>query len=56
MKLLILALLFVCLNACAKAKSQGTQAEIIPAPNADYICFVIRDDEGKAIGGNCDKK
>ncbi len=41
------------LVGCAKAQSSSRRAEEIPSPRSGYTCFVILDEDGKAVGGNC---
>ncbi len=46
-----LALLLV---GCADARSSGRpQAERVFMDQAGYACFLVRDEDGRAIGGNC---
>jgi hypothetical protein len=53
--LLIGILTMTALGSCGKANSDSTHAETVMSPRAGYTCFVIRDNDGKAVGGNCVK-
>ena len=50
-------LLFLCclaLSACGVAKSSDrARAERVFTDQAGFVCFIIRSEDGKAIGGNC---
>jgi len=51
----ILAILV--LGSCANARAgSGARAELVPGPSLDYTCVIIRDEEDKAVGGNCFKR
>ena len=42
------------LSSCAPAKGSGmARAERVPSDQSDYVCFIVRDEDGKAVGGNC---
>lgn len=42
------------LESCGPAKAQGgVIAELVPAPASGYRCFVIKNENGSPIGGNC---
>lgn len=57
MKLLILFFCFgVCVGSCGRAESDGSHADQVAAPIAGYRCFIIRDNDGKGVGGNCVKE
>jgi hypothetical protein len=48
------ALLVSLLVGCSDAKSSGRpQAERIFTDQPGYVCFVVRDEDGRAVGGNC---
>lgn len=41
-------------SACGKVNATDqSQAERVYTTQAGYTCFIIRDEEGKAVGGNC---
>lgn len=48
-------LLLITAIACGKANSSSKRAEVVPSPLSGYVCFVIVDDDGKTVGGNCVK-
>lgn len=51
---IVLALLLV---GCADARSSGRpQAERVFMDQAGYVCFLVRDEDGRAAGGNCVKE
>lgn len=53
--ILSLALIFVC--GCGVVKASGmARATNIPVDRSGYTCFLILDDEGKAVGGSCVKE
>ncbi len=41
------------LLACGKANSGGNQVEVILPNISGYVCFLIKDPSGTAVGGNC---
>lgn len=39
---------------CAKVRAEGRPtAERVFSTESGYTCFIIRDESGKAVGGNC---
>jgi hypothetical protein len=38
---------------CSRTEASGASAEIVPAPMSGFTCFIIRDGDGTAVGGNC---
>lgn len=54
MKYLVgLTVLIAVIASCGRANSDSTHAEVIPVSQVGYTCFVIKDSDGKAVGGNC---
>ncbi len=53
--IIILALLTITSMRCARS-SPSPHAETIPTPQVGFVCFVIYDENNKAIGGNCAKE
>lgn len=58
MKTILLALIALSLCSCgqpAKAGSTAYSEQINPPQGfgASLYCFVVRDENGKAVGGNC---
>ena len=48
--------LLASLPSCSAGKaSDGARAEVVPAPMSGYTCFVVKDGDGKSVGGNCVK-
>lgn len=46
--------IFIMIASCGKAKSSDrAKAERTFIDQAGYTCFIIRDEDGKAVGGNC---
>lgn len=44
----------VMVNSCGQATSQDrARAERVFNDQAGYTCFLVRDEAGKAVGGNC---
>jgi hypothetical protein len=44
-------------SGCSKLHAgNGPSAERVFTTEAGYTCFLIRDDEGKGVGGNCTKE
>ena len=42
------------INGCANANSSDRPtAERVFTTESGYVCFIIRDETGKGIGGNC---
>lgn len=42
------------LLGCAKVRAEGRPtAERVFTTEANYVCFLVRDETGKAVGGNC---
>lgn len=53
---LILGSMFVAvaLAGCSDARSGGRpEAERVFVADAGYTCFLVRDENGVAVGGNC---
>lgn len=49
--------LFVLMTGCAPARAgKNPSAERVFTDQAGYTCFLIRDDEGKGVGGGCIKE
>lgn len=47
-------ILFAIVAGCSNARSSGQPyAERVFTDQAGYVCFVVRDEEAKAVGGNC---
>jgi hypothetical protein len=45
------------ISACAKVQaSNNPSAERVFTTEPGYVCFLIRDDEGKGVGGSCHKE
>lgn len=54
--LLSLALLACSLSSCANAQSSDRPtAERVFTTEVGYVCFIVRDEQGKGVGGNCVK-
>jgi hypothetical protein len=52
----VLLSISIIFNACGSAKSaEAPQAERVYTDQAGYTCFIIRDENGTAVGGNCIK-
>jgi hypothetical protein len=46
--------LMLLIGGCAKAHSGGRpEAERVFMDQAGYVCFLVRDEDGKGVGGNC---
>jgi hypothetical protein len=56
-KLLVIMTFVLGINvgSCGKLYSDDAAAVIIRTDQPGYTCFVIRDESGKAVGGNCIK-
>lgn len=53
----IMGILGIVLSGCAKVQaSNHPSAERVFTTEAGYVCFLIRDDEGKGVGGSCHKE
>jgi hypothetical protein len=56
-KVLLMLVVIVGLLACGKVKSSDrAKAERVFTDQAGYTCFIVRDEDGKAVGGNCIKE
>lgn len=56
-RLPIMAIAICLLIGCADARSgNNPSAERVFTSETGYVCFLIRDDEGKGVGGNCVKE
>jgi hypothetical protein len=45
------------LSACGKVKAgQGARAERVFTDQAGYTCFIVYNDDGEGVGGNCLKE
>lgn len=57
-RLLELTAVLIFLSACGTKAKAGDQAraERVAVDQAGYTCFVIRDENGRAVGGNCVKE
>jgi hypothetical protein len=54
---LLLLILISLFPACGTAKSADRpRAERVFVDQAGYVCFIIRDENGTAVGGNCIKE
>lgn len=57
MRFAFITLLILLNSACGKVQAQSTPSvEQIQAPNGwghQLSCFIVRDENGKAVGGNC---
>jgi hypothetical protein len=54
MRYLLIVLLALSLSACGKVKAgPGARAERVFVDQAGYTCFIIFNDDGDALGGNC---
>jgi hypothetical protein len=49
----IIAILILASSCGQSSASSGARAEVVIAPLSGYQCFVIRDENGAAVGGNC---
>ena len=55
--ILVSFLLIPSIISCAKVQaSNNPSAERVFTTEAGYVCFLIRDDEGKGVGGACLKE
>ena len=51
---LILLILLLPLQGCSKVTAAGNpRAERVGTTEAGYVCFIIRDENGVGVGGNC---
>lgn len=45
---------FLFVVGCSDARSSGRpEAERVFTTQAGYVCFLVRDEDGRAVGGNC---
>lgn len=53
-KIFFSVFLILLLPSCAKLHAEGRPtAERVFSTEANYVCFIVRDETGKAVGGNC---
>lgn len=53
----LIGLLLLSLASCSDAKSGGRpEAERVFTGQPGYVCFLVRDEDGRAVGGNCVKE
>lgn len=50
--LFCLLIVVIALSGCGSAKAGSARADLIPGPSR-VNCYLIRDDEGRGVGGNC---
>ena len=50
----LLGIILLIVLSCGKANSSDrAKAERVFTDQAGYTCFIIRDESGQAVGGNC---
>jgi len=50
---LISLLVQLAISSCGKLNASGARAEIVMPLISGVTCYIIRDDDGKGVGGNC---
>lgn len=45
--------LLMMLYSCSKIVASSSRAETVFVAKPGYVCFIVRDDDGKGVGGNC---
>lgn len=50
-----LAVILFCVGCSNARGGNGPSAERVFSSETGFTCFLIRDDEGKGVGGNCVK-
>ena len=54
---IMISILAVVQSGCGTAKSSDrAKAERVFMDQAGYVCFLVRDENGQAVGGNCLKE